>query len=97
MAGSITDNFTITVPYSAEVKDGLLIIVRFHEAGGDTPIGTALRINSSRWRMSDTTLNTSTDLGIASVSYSNGTFTIICNASGIFSSYEVAFLQLNLD
>lgn len=96
MAGVIGSEIhdTITVPYSGEVKDGLLIIVR---PGIETSLARGLvlyRENGSH--LSPQYKSDIYDIGVTIQSYSNGVFTLNL-VSGGYDSYKVAFLQLNLD
>lgn len=88
----ITD--IITVPYSGEVKDGLLIIVK---VGGQisSAMGLALYRENGH-HLSSRFISGAYDIRVTIQSYSNGVFTLNL-LSGGFESYEVAFLQLNLN
>lgn len=85
---------TITVPYSGEAKDGLLIIVK---PGIETSNARGLALyRSSNRHLSSQYKSGIYDIGVTIQSYSDGVFTLNIE-SGEFESYEVAFLQLNLD
>lgn len=90
---------TISVPYSGGIKRGLLAVVKYKvsnfEAYGSflyynidyPPVGSSYEIYNE-------------ELGIETVSYSNGSFSIsVVISSDIRTdgSFSVAFLQLNLD
>lgn len=85
---------TITVPYSGEVKDGLLIIVK---PGNQTSLARGLALyRSSNIHLNSQFISGIYDIGVTIQSYSNGVFTLNLLSSE-YDSYEVAFLQLNLD
>lgn len=100
MAAASPTAITISVPYSGEIKRGLLAVVKYKtsrsEAYGSflyydtvhTPSGTFYNIYPG-------------ELGIGTVSYSNGSFSISTTISGDIveadGSFSVAFLQLNLN
>lgn len=85
---------TITVPYSGEVKDGLLIIVK---TGVQTSLARGLALyRSSNIHLSSQYESGIYDIGVTIQSYSDGVFTLNLESSA-FESFEVAFLQLNLD
>lgn len=85
---------TITVPYSGEVKDGLLIIVKVGDQFSSAR-GLAL-YRESGYHLSSQFISGTYDIGVTIQSYSNGVFTLNL-LSGGSDSYEVAFLQLNLN
>ena len=86
---------TITVPYSGEVKDGLLIIVK---PGSETSRARGLALyRSSDEHLSSQYKSAINDIGVTIQSYSDGVFTLNLLGGSESQSYEVAFLQLNLD
>ena len=86
---------TITVPYSGEVKDGLFIIVK---PGIETSRARGLALyRSSETHLSSQYKSSIYDIEVTIQSYSDGVFTLNLYWGGESESYEVAFLQLNLD
>ena len=90
---------TISVPYSGEIKRGLLAVVKYKLESFEA-YGSFLYYNTG-YNPLTTALKTSNgELGITTVSYSNGSFSISTVISGDIEadgSFSVAFLQLNLD
>lgn len=87
-------NDIITVPYSGEVKDGLLIIVKVR---GQISSAMGLTLyRESGYHLSSQFISGTYNIGVTIQSYSNGVFTLNL-LSGGFESCEVAFLQLNLN
>ena len=86
---------TITVPYSGEVKDGLLIIVK---PGDQTSPARGLALyRSGDMHLSSQYKSIIYDIGVTIKSYSDGVFTLNLECDSGFESFEVAFLQLNLN
>lgn len=95
MASEPSTEVTITVPYSGEIKKGLLIIINCNHAFGtclitDYSNGRVFATVKSRYLMS------AYDLGVSNAVYSNGVFTLTLQ-TGTSGDYKVSFLQLNLD
>ena len=93
MAGDPTIRVKITVPYSGEIKRGLLIIINSEEAFGTCLItegGSNFNSVSSKYQ------SAITDIEIENITYSNGIFTLTL-LTGKKTNCKVAFLQLNLD
>lgn len=85
---------TITVPYSGEIKKGLLIIINREEYFG-TCLITYVK-DSTFHTLNSKNVSSGRDLGINNITYSNGIFTLEFDTY-IGDNCKVAFLQLNLD
>lgn len=88
-------NVTLTVPYSTEPTNGLLLVIK--DVNDNNKISTVLCFNSENTN-DKYCLGASNYMKVSSVNYSEGTFTIVIKISEGFSvdSCSVAFLQLNL-
>lgn len=99
MAVPAPNTRTISVPYSGEIKKGLLAVVKY-KVDNFEAYGSFLYYDTN-YDPSKTSFGIYiSELGINSVSYSNGSFSISINISSEVrtdGSFSVAFLQLNLD
>ena len=94
MAAEPSMEVTITVPYSGEIKKGLLIIINFNKSFGTCLITRV--VNNTFHTLNSTYKRGEFDIGIENITYSNGIFTLTLKTA-IEGDYKVAFLQLNLD
>lgn len=100
-APEISQLLTITVPYSGELKKGLMLILSSDFMGlvgystiliTECDAGNVINFVAAGYRSTDGRTTES----IKAVQYTNGVFTINLSTAGN-SAHKVAFLQLNLD
>lgn len=99
MAVPAPNTRTISVPYFGEIKKGLLAVVKYKK-GAFEAYGSFLYYDTNHEPSRTSYGLYMGELGINSVSYSNGSFSISIDISSEVrtdGSFSVAFLQLNLD
>lgn len=99
MAVPTPNTKTISIPYSGEIKRGLLAVIKYKVSNLEA-YGSFLYYDTDHAPVSSSCKESNGELGIGTVSYSNGSFSINITISGEVrtdGSFSVAFLQLNLN
>lgn len=93
---------TITVPYTKQIKNGLVLIVAGRHSGSGNGLYSVVLMTNYLDKPCATVIGNYSygglSMKIANVEYKNNAFTLLLDVSGdVVEPYKVAFLQLDLD
>lgn len=100
--GEPTVRSTITVPYTKQIKNGLVLIVTGRHSGSGYSLYSVVLMTDYADGPCATVIGNYSygglSMKIANVEYKNNAFTLLLDVSAsVVESYKVAFLQLDLD